>query len=315
MRALEAVPPSTAGLTKRKVGAPISLTLASGELILTVNSVGAISSLTDTGGRAWAADSSLLWLRYSLITNKQMADYRATYCTGNFIPGDAHCGEGTYGKPGMPGNTSLLANATVRGVYSSEAAGVLLVELGWAKQLHDNYGAPESTWLKVSVGADGVSLDAQVLLVEKTSTRMMEAMFLTFAPSRNCDWSMDKLGEFVGAKDVMMGGSGGVSSIGSGVMCSLNGTAVDGKQQQRMFVRSLDSAVVHWGSDTAGPSMLPTGQGQGAAPWTQSEADVSAGAHCVLFDNLWNTNYIFWWPYLKSTSAANIVYRFRLEFA
>ena len=180
------------------------------------------------------------------------------------------------------------------------------------KQLHDNYGAPESTWLKVSVGADGVSLDAQVLLVEKTSTRMMEAMFLTFAPSRNCDWSMDKLGEFVGAKDVMMGGSGGVSSIGSGVMCSLNGTAVDGKQQQRMFVRSLDSAVVHWGSDTAGPSMLPTGQGQGAAPWTQSEADVSAGAHCVLFDNLWNTNYIFWWPYLKSTSAANIVYRFRM---
>ena len=30
-----------------------------------------------------------------------------------------------------------------------------------------------------------------------------------------------------------------------------------------------------------------------ASAWTQGYADTSTGAHFVLFDNLWNTNYVF----------------------
>ena len=190
---------------------------------LTVDAAGAISGLTDAQGREWAgrAGAALLWLRYSLGTNSQMAAYRETYCSGNIRAGDTHCGENTYGKPGLQRNESVLANATVIGVWSGPEE--LLVEVGWPTELHVEAGAPKSTWLKATAGVDA-SLDLEVLLVNKTSTRQLEAMFLTFAPDtpssmsgadadvgEQCHWEMDKLGEWVSATDIMKGGSGGIS--------------------------------------------------------------------------------------------------------
>ena len=85
-----------------------------------------------------------------------------------------------------------------------------------------------------------------------------------------------------------------------------------------MFIRSPDVGVVHWGGSggTSGQDMLPVGQGMGRnQPWTQGYADTSTGAHFVLHDNLWNTNYVFWWPFEGTATQANRVFRFRLEFA
>jgi hypothetical protein len=292
----EQAAPATAGLTRAKVGSAVAV----GKFRLTVDAAGAISGLTDAQGREWAgrAGAALLWLRYSLGTNAQMAAYRETYCAGNIRAGDTHCGEGTYGKPGLQRNESVLANATVLGVWSGPDE--LHVEVGWPAELHVEAGAPKSTWLKASAGADGTSLELEVLLVNKTSTRQLESMFLTFAPDtpssmrgsedavgEQCDWSMDKLGEWVDAKDIMKGGSGGISPVLSGVKCARTAT-------EQMFVRSLDAGVVHWGSagGVSGTDMLPVGgvtTPGSHAYWTQSEADVSTGAHFVLYDNLWNT--------------------------
>ena len=277
---LEQAPPSTTGLKQVAVGSPVAV----GKFTLFVDRNGAISEMKDTMGREWAGrpGAALLWLRYSLGTNAQMKTYRQTYCAGNIRKGDVHCDENTYGKPGLPRNDSVLANATVKAVFSG--TDVLLVEVGWANALHVEAGAPASAWLKVSAdGSDKASLGVELLLVNKTSTRQMEAMFLTFAPDTpnsmqqsrgtsggsagstgsaggnsagagQCEWSMDKLGEWVAAKDIMKGGSGGVSSIGSGVMCTRS-------NDQHMFIRSLDVGVVHWGSSggASGNDMLPVG--------------------------------------------------------
>ena len=264
-----------------------------------MDAAGAISGLTDAQGREWAgrAGAALLWLRYSLGTNSQMAAYRETYCSGNIRAGDTHCGENTYGKPGLQRNESVLANATVIGVWSGPEE--LLVEVGWPTELHVEAGAPKSTWLKATAGVDA-SLDLEVLLVNKTSTRQLEAMFLTFAPDtpssmsgadadvgEQCHWEMDKLGEWVSATDIMKGGSGGISPVLSGVRCSRSAT-------EQMFIRSLDAGVVHFGSagGVSGTDMLPVGGVTTPGTheyWTQSEADISTGAHFLLFDNIWNT--------------------------
>ena len=96
---LERAPPSTAGLKHVGVGSKVQV----GRFELSVDSNGAISQLKDTMGREWAGDgAALLWLRYSLGTNAQMAAYRQTYCAGNIRAGDVHCDEHTYGKPGLP---------------------------------------------------------------------------------------------------------------------------------------------------------------------------------------------------------------------
>ena len=214
---LERGPPSTSGLTAVPVGSKVKV----GQFTLTVDGNGAISELQDTLGRSWGgrAGAALLWLRYSLGTNAQMQTYRETYCAGNIRAGDVHCNEQTYGKPGLPRNTSVLANATVRGIWSN--GDVLVVELAWARELHVEAGAPASSWLKIT--AAGSALDVELLAVNKTSTRQMESMFLTLAPDTptsmqqrgepqppQCDWFMDKLGEYVDATDIMLGGSGGV---------------------------------------------------------------------------------------------------------
>merc|ERR1712100_861525 len=117
---------------------------------------------------------------------------------------------------------------------------------------------------------------------------------------------MDKLGEWVSATDVMKGGSGGISPINSGVKCARSAT-------EQMFVRSLDVGVVHWGTSggATGTDMLPLGGANGEY-WTQSEADVTTGVHFVLFDNVWNTNYVFWWPYIGTAIHQNAIFRFRL---
>ena len=308
---LEREHPSTSGLSPVPVGSEVKV----GQFTLTVDENGAIAELKDSLGRTWGgrAGASLLWLRYSLGTNAQMQTYRETYCAGNIRAGDVHCDEATYGKPGLPRNISVLANATVQGIW--RGGDILLLEVGWARELHVEAGAPASTWVKISASGT-TKLDVEVLLVNKTSTRQMESMFLTIAPDTpssmrqhgdssfpRCDWFMDKLGEYVDATDIMRGGSGGVSSIGSGVLCSrpCNSSAAgsSGQQPERehMFVRSLDVAVVHWGSSGRAPGhgMLPAGAGLDGQPWTQSYADISTGVHFVLFDNVWNTNYIYWW--------------------
>jgi hypothetical protein len=90
-----------------------------GKFKLVVDMAEAISGLTDAAGREWAGrpGAALLWLHYSLGTNAQMAAYRDTYCAGNIRSGDVHCDEDTYGKPGLPRNQSVLANATMRSIW------------------------------------------------------------------------------------------------------------------------------------------------------------------------------------------------------
>ena len=96
---------------------------------------------------------------------------------------------------------------------------------------------------------------------------------------------------------LLIGGShspGQVSSIGSGVLCT---HPANGSKPEHMFIRSLDVGVVHWGSSggASGHDMLAAGEGLDGQPWTQSYADTSTGAHFVLWDNLWDTNYCYWW--------------------
>jgi hypothetical protein len=314
--------PSTAGLTKTTVGKPVAV----GGFLLTVDTAGAIVGLEDVRGNEWAgAGAALVWARYSLGTNAQMAKYRSVYCSGTIRSGDEHCGEATYGKPGQPRTEPLVANATVRSVWTGR--NMLLVELVWDQQLHQEYGAPAATWLKLSTPADDTSdaLDLDVVLVNKTATRMMESMFLTFKPdgvnsaTAPCEWAMDKLGEWVTPLEVMKGGSGGISPIGSGIKCARrrvrqsrarSSSSSSSPTMDHMFVRSLDSGVVHWGNaNQQANDMLPL-----ATP-IYSPPDVRTGAHFVLYDNLWNTNYVYWWPFQGKSMHENRLFRFRLEFA
>ena len=41
--------------------------------------------------------------------------------------------------------------------------------------------------------------------------------------------------------------------------------------------------------------------------------DMTNGIHYLLYDNFWNTNYVFWWPYGTDANQAHMLFRFGVE--
>ena len=66
-----------------------------------------------------------------------------------------------------------------------------------------------------------------------------------------------------------------------------------------MMVDSLDAGLVVWGAPDPFPSPI------------HEQPDMTQGASIMLFDNIWNTNYVYWYPFEKED--ANLLYRFTVD--
>jgi hypothetical protein len=205
-----------------------------------------------------------------------------------------------YGKPGM--NTSdpavrhhlaapAVARAFVRG-------GSLLIEVAFASELHTDYGAPATAWINYTAGpAAEHTLHTEVHLLNKTATRLPEAMFVSFDPPqpKPLRWSMQKLGSWLHPNETLDGGAKGLHAVSdAGLRCTAGG--------DRLTVGSLDAALLRWGAPTPFPNPC------------LGPVDTAGGASYVLFNNMYNTNYVFWWPFDADHAVhASIKYRFSIR--
>jgi len=98
-------------------------------------------------------------------------------------------------------------------------------------------------------------------------------------------------------EDVVDGGSKGLHGVSSGV----NFARPDGSS---LFIKTLDAPIVSWGG--ANPFPTPV----------HGDVDMDIGVNFILWNNLWNTNYIMWWPYDTPPDKpyADFRYRFSLHF-
>ena len=146
------------------------------------------------------------------------------------------------------------------------------------------YGAVDDVWTNytVSVNAKGglEKIEVTMGLFNKTTTRLPESMFVQFHPllsgtvEKTQQWSAETLGSWSSPKDVVDGGSKRL--FGSKVVRA-NGVTIT----------SQDSAVASFGMLNAYP--IPTNK----------TADVDDhGVSFVMWDNLWGTNYVQWWPFV-----------------
>jgi len=144
-----------------------------------------------------------------------------------------------------------------------------------------NYGCPDYIWVNYTFP---VSKPNTVIInfqwFNKTATRLPEALWLSFSPivSNVSLWKVQKLGELVSPLNVIFNGSKHLHGFDSYVEHS---SEKDGK----FHIESLDSGVVCFGE----PTPFPT-------PFTQP--DLSQGVHFNLFNNIWGTNYVMWYPFL-----------------
>lgn len=112
---------------------------------------------------------------------------------------------------------------------------------------------------------------------------------------------MDKLGEWVSPLETVDGAPKGLHGVTTGVKFARR---EPGGAVRHAFFGSKDTAAVAWGPPTPFPTPIHT------------DPDLDEGASFLLFDNILNTNYVFWWPYdiPAEQSTADIVYRFSIDF-
>eukprot|EP01130_Rhizamoeba_saxonica_P010344 TRINITY_DN4232_c1_g1_i1.p1 TRINITY_DN4232_c1_g1~~TRINITY_DN4232_c1_g1_i1.p1 ORF type:complete len:104 (-),score=12.26 TRINITY_DN4232_c1_g1_i1:48-359(-) len=103
---------------------------------------------------------------------------------------------------------------------------------------------------------------------------------------------MHKLGEWLNPDDVSIGGAKHMHSLDRGLSFRDNFNTLN--------ISSIESPLVCFGQPTAFP--IPTNY----AP------DFRLGVSHVLFNNIWNTNYIMWYPY--NHGDENILWNWNLEF-
>jgi hypothetical protein len=148
-------------------------------------------------------------------------------------------------------------------------------------------GAPRKTVLVLRPevnGSKGVELHYTILTLNKTATRLPEAMFASIA---SCDsWQLSKLDtKFDAGRDVQPGGAwhNHVLNSQQSATCASN----KGSNQPKLTLHASTSRLVNMQCDVAPPSPFPT-------PMAGRTDCSSTTLHLHLFNQIWNTNYQMW---------------------
>eukprot|EP00040_Diaphanoeca_grandis_P003118 m.23826 g.23826 ORF g.23826 m.23826 type:complete len:790 (+) comp14371_c0_seq1:140-2509(+) len=279
---------------------------------------GAITTLGSLGD----ATHPLGLYQYQTFTNE---DYNV-FLQDFAARGDGDC---TNIKPGDPDSTKCYgfrkpnvtsANPKHRVVFPSltklwhtatNDGCDFTVEMAMDTEVHTLAGAPERIVANVVVNATQNTVEWDVVQVNKQATRLPEAGFFSFNPAPAAadpkGYTLDVLGSVMDPRDVVGSGPGGSNLNASvyGGSPHLRGVeAVSWTAQSpstsSLRLTSLDVPIVCTGVAT--PFVTPRTQ----AP------DMREGVHFNIFQNIWNTNYVLWYPF--SPEDKNVRSRFKLEF-
>lgn len=158
------------------------------------------------------------------------------------------------------------------------------------------YGAPLTVWkeyfIPKSSGTPLNKIHLRVIIDTKTPSRLPESLWVSFNPivADSKHWSMDKLGGLVNPFNIVKNGSLHQHGIHDFVINR------DGNRYIR--IETVDSAVVSPMTPIPFPSPL-------------NHIEEKGGMHFNLFNNIWGTNYIMWYPYLPQNQ--NSLFDFIIE--
>ncbi|XP_055957826.1 uncharacterized protein LOC130013170 [Patella vulgata] len=162
------------------------------------------------------------------------------------------------------------------------------------------YGAPRDIWVQYSVDDVKSGVSVVVQWFDKPPTRLPEAIFFSFQPvpqSNDHHWFLHKLDQLIDPLDVVINGSQRHHAIDKGVVYV-------NKEMKGMEINSVDAAIATVLTSSGSLSTLPL-------PLTPLK-DVT-GMSFNLFNNVWDVNWIFWYPYL--TEDKDQKFRFNIQFA
>ncbi|XP_022328600.2 uncharacterized protein LOC111127633 isoform X2 [Crassostrea virginica] len=168
---------------------------------------------------------------------------------------------------------------------------------------HSWYGAPESVWIRYKSRPEG--FDVTVQWVNKTPTRLPESIMYYFspAPQKGMEWRLSKTGHLVDPGNVILNGSQYVHAVDDGVYYINN-------IGQGLQLLTQDVPLVSIATGQRPPSPFPVP----LKPISQKEL---TGVAFNLYNNIWDTNYILWYPYhdaMNSSNPGDFKARFKINF-
>jgi len=241
----------------------------------------------------WASSNKTIGLvRYRTYSSDEVTRWVKEYTRGG----------GDFDKQGMssakPINNTWLPQWVQGWVNITHDGECHFVhELVLPQMLVVDYGAPQVIFVTYKVLATEPVIELNVTYLSKTSTRLAEAMFLSFNPIVDDPhgWTMDVLGYPVSPYNVVINGTRHLHAVWEGVSYSSPNSIEAGRQ---LNIRSLDAPLVAPGD--INHLLWYDGQSQPA---------VENGMHFNLFNNLWGTAFAQWSLLLGDES-----FRFKLEF-
>ena len=171
------------------------------------------------------------------------------------------------------------------------------------------YGAPSEIMLNVSINSQDNEKSFLVELVweGKVPTRLFETIWLEVRPAlqEDSDWSLlvNKIGSSINVSDVVNKGGSSLHGFDpNGGITFFNSNDFQSSIHNNLNIKSLDCGVVAPGFNTN--------------PWKYdvydngNAVDPLDGAAFFLYGNLYNTNYVLWYPFIEEDNMS----RFRFEF-
>eukprot|EP00040_Diaphanoeca_grandis_P011615 m.59614 g.59614 ORF g.59614 m.59614 type:complete len:816 (-) comp22730_c0_seq1:20-2467(-) len=150
-------------------------------------------------------------------------------------------------------------------------------------------------------------IDIALNLLSKVPTKHKETGWLSFVPpfGSTSTLQVDKLGQWISPTEVIPinGSNMHMHGVNTGVRW-MRGDDVD------LLLETFDTTVVSIGE--ANPVPTTALNGDPLYPGQRLTPDPAGGVHFSLFNNIWNTNYPFWYPF--QTEDEDINYNFRLKF-
>ena len=175
----------------------------------------------------------------------------------------------------------------LRGTFSLPQS---VIEYGASQEVAMDIKLPNVSNMPSS--SEPLPIKMTVYLINKTSTRIPESLSIIFKPNPQLvspmSLSISKLGQYVNALDVIKNGSKHVHGSDHGVKYS---------HPVPLSVKSWDAPILSVGGDNYFPVPM-------------EDPEVTEGFSFNLFNNLWGTNYIMWYPYQKGEESA--MYRFTM---
>ena len=212
-------------------------------------------------------------------------------------------GNSGYDKPNSTENAhpnTTIYSTILDKLYQSEAdPAIFIMQFHFDQFAHTYYGAPGQVWILLTVSSNQtsteselVSLSFELVWVNKTATRLAEATMFSFYPQRQSNSSLwegyvQKIGTWIDLSSVIKNGS-------QYQHIAQEAALTDSESNIQITLRSPDTPLVcPIVSKVKSPTPFP-------APLDPIDPSLIEGIAFNLHNNIWNTNYALWYPFVGS---------------